>query len=356
MSSILGLNHCVVICTLNRQESLERLLKSMSVTVGAEEIRVLIIDSSTDLEYKSRIAAQLKNNFAPTSNLVTDPRGLPSCRNVAIMMINEDLTHFFDDDITIEISYFENCDKFFLDNPTISGGGPRVKNLYLDSNASFLQRVVGQDPLKAQGKITRTGRNNWVKDDPLCDPIDVDWIPGCSMIFRKEVIAKFRFNENLEKGPGRNYALGEDVDYGWRVSQEFSLSSIPLEVITHHLAPSKRDNEKLMKEASGVWLAYLTRLARGRVSPSAVLFTFLIEFLADIVLVSLLQFVGFSKEFLRVLISPNRIWHKRLIGVVVNFIKSRSSANRRIFIGLSTKFRSFIRERFRQTISLSSGE
>jgi len=341
-----------VICTLNREESLDRLLRSMRVATGAAEVRVLIIDSSSDLEYKTRVKNQLKESFAATSDLITDPRGLPSCRNVAIKMIDEELVHFFDDDITIEKTYFQNCDIFFTVHPNYSGGGPRVKDLYLNSRASFLQGLVGQDPLKSQGKLTKTGRNNWVQDNPLSEPQSVDWIPGCSMIFRKEVIQKYKFNENLEKGPGRNYALGEDVDYGWRVSREFKLSSIPSEVITHHLAPSKRDNEDLMKEASGVWLAYLTKLAKGRVSTTAVLSTFLIEFLKDIVLVNLLRFVGFLREFVIILVTPNRIWHKRLIWCSWSFLKIRSRSNKLVLRGISIKFRAFFRERFRSSISL----
>ena len=233
--------------------------------------------------------------------------GLPSARNACIEKISdEDLVHFFDDDITIPKDYFSKIESVLEDNPTCFGGGPRVKGLYLEQSRGlkkYVKRILGLEV--KFGSITSSGRHFWVPDVDG-DSIDVEWIPGCSMFYKKEIFRKFKFNETMENGPGQNYALGEDLDFSHRVSKEFSLKSLGNLSISHHQAPSKRDNWLLIAKASGAQYSYLIRTFPGEFKSVRIHFGRLIDFIImnrPITFNSfrniLDQFLGYHREFRR---------------------------------------------------------
>jgi GT2 family glycosyltransferase len=66
-------------------------------------------------------------------------------------------------------------------------------------------------------------------------PIDVDWLSGCSMSFRRRVFDRLRFDEGL---PG--YGLGEDVDLTYRVAQMGRLVVTPAARLQHLQSPTNR--------------------------------------------------------------------------------------------------------------------
>jgi GT2 family glycosyltransferase len=306
--------HNVVICTLNREVSLNRLLSSLIETEIGLNLRVIIVDSSNDQNYRNNLQKSLIHNFHSSSAVIYDAGGLPSCRNVAIQEVTGELIHFFDDDLTVESNYFTEVSKFFLEYPDCGGGGPRIRNLYNTEKIKKIKSFLGLDPLSHQGKVTKSGRNFWVQDNPNQESLRVDWIPGCSMIFKKEVLRDFLFNQNLEKGPGRNYALGEDVDFGWRVSQKYTLRSIPNIVVDHHLAPSKRDDPSLMLKANGTWYAYLHRLTKGRVKMRFIL----------LVSVSTFLYRAIFENFLLIIRVPSQIMSNAYLSFRDFFIGSKA--------------------------------
>ncbi len=261
-----------------------RLLDSLKDTQIGSELLIICIESSEDFEYHNRISKYIKFSFNKHSEVIYDPAGLPSCRNLAISKFlttkstGEKLIHFFDDDITVEKNYFSEVEYFFKVNEVVAGGGPRITDLYrAQKHSNSFLKFLGSSEQGNFGKITRSGRNYWFPDNSSLDSALVDWIPGCCMIFRSFLLDKFRFNINLEKGPGQNYALGEDADFTWRVSRFYSLAFIPSTRITHYLAPSKRDDKQLMLKGNALWTAYLYRLTDGRVTIISVLLSQFIE-------------------------------------------------------------------------------
>ena len=276
--------HVVILCTLNRENSVFRLLESLRNTQIGIELLVICVESSNDFEYHDRISKSIKQSFNQASEVIYDPGGLPTCRNLAISKFlasksaGEKLVHFFDDDITVETNYFSQAEYFFEVNKGVAGGGPRIADLYLpQKNSNRFLEFLGSSEQGNFGKITRSGKNYWFPDISSLKSASVDWIPGCCMIFRSVVLEKFRFNINLEKGPGQNYALGEDAEFTWRVSKYHDLAFIPSMRITHYLAPSKRDDMQLMLKGNAIWTAYLYRLTYGRVRIGSVLLSQLIE-------------------------------------------------------------------------------
>jgi GT2 family glycosyltransferase len=267
--------HSVIICTLNREESLMRLLNSIVETKIGRKLQVILIDSASNEEFRVAMQSILIQHFHHTSVCVFEKGGLPTSRNRALTFIkagDRGLVHFFDDDITIEKNYFEKVLKYFNMNGEVAGAGPLIRGLYLDDMDSKKNRVrkiasfLSADVCENFGRITESGKNFWVPANFKKDNFQVDWIPGCCMIFRPVVLTRYSFNESLEKGPGQNYALGEDVDFTWRVSREFILSAIKEIEIVHHLSSSKRDNVNLMVRANALWIGFLSKIASERVS------------------------------------------------------------------------------------------
>lgn len=277
-----GTRHLLILCSLSREESVFRLLRSLDATGIGQDLIVVFIESSQKLDYIKRVENFCREKFSNHSLGIQDPRGLPSCRNLGIATAEslwdpEHLVHFLDDDVTVPKDYFQLVTEFFQDNPQAHGGGPRISGLYKEYSTNWLSSIMGLTPHKNFGKLTKSGRNFWIVDDSNQESISVDWIPGCCMIFRPIVLQQFAFNAKLEKGPGQNYALGEDVDFTYKVSEAHLLKSIPSTFVNHHLEPSKRDNQDLMFRASAVWYAHLCNIAPSRVHSRLVKFCAFLE-------------------------------------------------------------------------------
>jgi GT2 family glycosyltransferase len=274
--------HGVYICTKNREEDVLRLLHTVSRNfLDSFSLRVLIGDSTEPIERFKRFGERIRLEF-PEMNIehFYHLGGLPSARNACLgKLSNEDVIHFFDDDVTIPDNYFRAIESFMFNYPDCYGGGPRVADLYkneLSGKYAPLRKLLGLT--KKYGQITRAGRHYWVPD--IESPsLEVAWIPGCSMFFKAEVFRENRFNGSMENGPGRNYALGEDLEFSHRVSKAFKLRSVGNVKVTHHQAPSKRDNWSLIARASGAQYAYLLRRFPEELNPFKIHFGRFIDFI-----------------------------------------------------------------------------
>ena len=80
----------------------------------------------------------------------------------------------------------------------------------------------------AEGAVLPSGRSVRVYTEPR-EPIDVEWLPGCAMSYRRSVLATER--PNLSVGRDRN---GEDVELSYRVRQHWRLVVTPR---ARHRAP-----------------------------------------------------------------------------------------------------------------------
>ncbi len=293
--------HTVIICTLNRTSSLSRLFDNLLSCKIGNNLQLVVIDSSENFENQKLISEFLSSSFHESSTVAYEKGGLPASRNRAFEFINFDktnLVHFFDDDISIANSYFSETEKFFDLNPKIGGAGPRISSLYSDNVKSeskiknFFTKYLELSEVSNFGRLTISGKNFWFPDLENLQPYSADWIPGCCMIFRSNILQEFKFNSNLEKGPGKNYALGEDVDFTWRVSRKYKLAVMPNVRVIHHLERSKRDNKLLMQKANSVWIGYLSFLAYERVKPFKALFSLVMPEIHKIFLESKFIFFG----------------------------------------------------------------
>jgi len=264
-------NFLVCICTRNREESLIRLLASIDDN-NYEELRVLIVDSTFPED--RFFAFDPKKHVSRSLNLhrVQTTRGLPSARNIAVSHIDrEDLVVFLDDDVTLPRDFFFKVNEYFASSPSSDALGVRIVNQYKASEG-LIKKIFVKLREKNYGKITRSGQNIWLPDNRF-GIVPVEWLPGCCMIFRKEVFSKLRFNEELEKGPTGGYALGEDVDFTYACSRSFKMEATDSISVNHHFEESPRDNEKAMVVASSLFKAHMKNSYPNNFSDIKIIFS-----------------------------------------------------------------------------------
>ena len=257
------MRHAIYICTKGREVDVLRFTESL--VRNKSDYELVILDSTEPKERFDAFNKEITQRFPLMKITHIYHQGrLPSARNAGIeLRIESDLIHFFDDDVTIPSDYFRNVEKFLLLNPDTYGGGPRIKDLYvtdreLDRNIYLNSlRILKNLRLKfrSYGKVSSSCKNHWVPDRVGIEQ-EVNWIPGCSMFFKPEIFEKLRFNSNMENG-FRGYALGEDMEFTFRVSRQFKLMATDMTVIEHHLAPSPRWEFEFISSCSGALCAHM---------------------------------------------------------------------------------------------------
>jgi GT2 family glycosyltransferase len=232
----------LVLCTRNRPAEVRTCLDTVRVQTRVPS-RVLVVDSSDD-DGTARIVAELEPVWPAGStiqHLRAEP-GLTRQRSAGIDASGEEIVHFVDDDTVLDRDYIGAIvDTFTSDTNGVIGG---VGGFVTDQPAHRFGRVdvlLGLDGA-AEGVVLPSGRNVRVYAEPL-EPIDVDWLPGCAMSYRRPVFATER--PNLDVGRDRN---GEDVELSYRVRQHWRLVITPRARIEHHESPrGRRSRDELVR-------------------------------------------------------------------------------------------------------------
>ena len=139
--------------------------------------------------------------------------GLTRQRAAGIDATTDPIVHFVDDDTVLDPGYFAAIVAAFEADPDGRVGG--VGGFVTDQPAHRFRRVdalLGLDGA-VEGVVLPSGRNVRVYTEPR-GPLDVDWLSGCAMSYRRAVFASER--PNLMLGRDRN---GEDVELSYRVRQ-----------------------------------------------------------------------------------------------------------------------------------------
>jgi GT2 family glycosyltransferase len=232
----------LVLCTRNRPEEVRTCLDSVRVQTRVPN-RVLVVDSSDD-DSTERVVADLAPAW-PTGSVLEHLRseaGTTRQRSVGIDASTNEIVHFVDDDTVLDLGYFAAIIETFVDDRNAALGG--VGGFVTDQPAHKFGRVdawLGLDGA-AEGVVLPSGRNVRVYTEPRA-PVDVDWLPGCAMSFRRAVFESER--PNLRLGRDRN---GEDVELSYRVRQHWRLVVTPRARIEHHESPrGRRSAEQLVR-------------------------------------------------------------------------------------------------------------
>jgi GT2 family glycosyltransferase len=161
--------------------------------------------------------------------------GLPASRNLAIKIATGDILAFFDDDVILHSDYLERIAEIYEEDAEQAVGG--VGGLLFDdfherAGWALFKRIcfVGA---KRAGVITRSGFP--IPHRGFDTIMDVEWLSGCNMTFRKAVFNGCLFDEWFTDN-----AYFEDVEFSCRVSRTWRLRVSPAAKVIHTQEPRSR--------------------------------------------------------------------------------------------------------------------
>lgn len=239
----------VIIPTKNRTDDVIRCLESISIqTVLPDEI--IIVDSSETEELKSAldsfgdlnikyIHVEVDKRFKGSSNI---------SRNKGIDNSTGDIIVLVDDDVILDKEYIRNIMHVFNnDSEKKVGGviGEIIENTEQGKKTvGFIKRFLmfGDQALTTiffllkygDGKFRLSGFPTIIKTGSVNEITNVEYLCGCSIAFRREVIKEFRFDENLNI---HGCCFADDDDVAYRVSRKYQNIYTPFAKLIHNSSP-----------------------------------------------------------------------------------------------------------------------
>ena len=198
----------VVIPTKNRPEDIGRLLDSIYIQTILPS-KIIIVDQSNkkmDIDYTTAPEAiEIVHLYNPQIS------GLCAAKNFGVTNCTDDFIFFFDDDIILDSDFFEIILHHFEESPNYYGICGRQKN----SKSSKLKTTEFSLFHKGKFKDIRKKCNSGFVKDRI---VKTNVLPGGITAYKREVFSSYCFDEVLIK-----YCLGEDMDFSYRVSQQYDL-------------------------------------------------------------------------------------------------------------------------------------
>jgi GT2 family glycosyltransferase len=214
----------VVIPTMRREEILAGTLASLERCDPAPD-EVIVVDSD-DQGSSQPVVTAFDHAVSPAVRYIRTPPSLTRQRNIGIDDSSGDVVVFMDDDVAIEPDLFARLDDVYRD-PAVVGATGRVvepESKRRGGPASAIRRLLPGGG--REGTFTRYGYPRYLRD--LDRPHDVEFMQGCFMSARRDAAAAVRFDEQLG-----GYALAEDEDFSYRLSQVGTVRYVPDIVINH---------------------------------------------------------------------------------------------------------------------------
>lgn len=222
----------LVLCTRNRPREVESCLESV-VRQHRLPTQVTVVDSSDDTATRALVEAR-RATWPEGSRLEyrhSEP-GLTRQRAVGVAVTTHDVVHFLDDDTVLEPGYFAGIMATFAADPTgrLGGVGGFITN-QPPHRWRRIDEVLLLDS-RHEGVVLASGRNVRVSVEPA-DDLDVDWLPGAAMSYRRAVLERHPLNPDAA-------FHSEDVELSYRVRQEYRLVVTPRARLRHDEVPHGR--------------------------------------------------------------------------------------------------------------------
>ncbi|WP_295578544.1 glycosyltransferase family 2 protein [uncultured Lamprocystis sp.] len=233
------LSTTVVIPTFHRPAELTTALRSiLTQTRRPDELIVVDDGNLPELPLHSQlqqagIACRLERKALP---------GLTESRNLAIAIATGDLLFFFDDDVELFPDYLEHTICIFEQDAAgrIGGVGGVIVNHKPVDTSRRLRRILDRLFLNSgttEGRVLRSGFSvNYGYTGRLPDTdYRVDFLPGGVCAYRREVFSTLRFTPGYHE-----VAIGEDLDFSYRVGRRWRLVLTPKSRLYHFESPKMR--------------------------------------------------------------------------------------------------------------------
>lgn len=239
-------NISVIICTKNRPDDLMKCIESLSVQTHPVS-EIIIIDSGDIEPYN------ITDKYKSILNIkyIQRKASLTAARNIGIKESKGDIIIFLDDDVILDneyifyiISIFEIYGKNvgsvcgdIISDEIRSKRYPylirypiakKIRNLIF---SMFFLSSWGNGRFQPSGFPTHPIRKREI--------LSIECLQGANMAFRKEVLNKFNFDENL-----KGYCFMEDCDVSYRVSRHYKIVYTPYAKLIHNVSKASRDSDR----------------------------------------------------------------------------------------------------------------
>ncbi len=228
----------VVICTRNRPDDLKRCLLSISKQniCDKKNIEVVIIDDGLLSDSALREFKTLLSGFNFAYVKKENP-GLFLSRIMAVSLAKSDLILFLDDDVEVEENYFDELIKTYAENRGIVAVSGVDLLLNKPNVIVWLYHKIFLLKAYNPGELSITGYGEsmqyWNGHQQI---FSTEFLSGCNMSFRKEVIAGLQPVDWLD-----HYSLGEDVYLSYVASLKGEMIINPKLKVKHHQSKAARD-------------------------------------------------------------------------------------------------------------------
>lgn len=202
----------VIVLTMNRPQSLERLLTSLTGQSGRPG-RVIIVDGGHG---SAGIVAGFADRL-PIEHVMCHPPGQIRQRNMALAMLDDRtrLVALLDDDLVLETGAFDAMAAFWntRDDQTAGVSFNVVNNPPFRHSAA--RALIGMSSPR-MGAILPSGYN--VPIAPASEDLAVDWLSGGATVWRQRVLLTHRHAEVRSR-----WAICEDILYSYPLSKTYGL-------------------------------------------------------------------------------------------------------------------------------------
>lgn len=189
--------------------------------------------------------------------------GLTKARNLGISKAKGDIILFLDDDTRLEPEYLQELVRVFLSDNYHKIGG--VSGHIIDPDekkaGSFCKKIqftgrkfVGTIfflPVERNGFFQPAGFPTSLPSG-IPNILKVQCLYGANMAFRKEILTKFQFDEQLT-----GYCFMEDDDIAYRISRQYQNIYTPFARLHHFESPVSREGDAIRKKMLVINYHYL---------------------------------------------------------------------------------------------------
>jgi glycosyltransferase involved in cell wall biosynthesis len=235
----------VIIPTKDRTQDIARCLESITSQTRLPD-EVLIVDSSDTEELKSTLDLFEGLNIKYI-HIAVDKKFKGSqqiAMNVGLDNSTGDILIFLDDDVILDKEYVKNIARVFENDSEGKIGGVTGEVVAEDRQISPIKRFLilfnHVIPLiffllrPGDGRFLASGFPTVIKSGSVDELTECEFLYGCNMAFRKNIIAEFRFDENLNI---HGCCFGDDDDTAYRISRKYQNIYTPFAKAVHNMSP-----------------------------------------------------------------------------------------------------------------------
>ena len=229
-----SLKIAVVVPTLGRPAELRRMLRSLDAQSHLPD-QVIIIDESEEGRDVAEGLPRLNIQFHALKRGSTSAK-----RNLGARFAAPDMTliSFLDDDIVLEPDAMEAMLRFWeTASPEVGAASFNLANRTpLTARWLKSRRIARWLGLSSPqpGAVLRSGIQTRI--DPLQDTAYVEWLATTAVVFRRDVLRGFAFDDFFE-----GYGYLEDLEFTYRVAKKYKLAVVANARVWNYPSPVGRD-------------------------------------------------------------------------------------------------------------------